>query len=544
MKRWWLILGLVAGLSLQAAERRILEVEEFEGLVRYPYHWNEAPGWYARESNCRFYGAPGKGYHAQIHEKAKFREITRALQPPLPAGRYKVFLRATGNNWHDRDNIVEVRLGSHSLRFAWQGKRRFEWLPGQEFTSGEPITSVTLAAVQFGGKGFRQLYESNLRTLAVDTLYLTSDLTETTGPAVEGALLVEAGREAPVEILSGKTRPDYREVLQAETPEPCRPARVSPVKLQSFDGRRNLWPNSSFEIGGNDGWFSFTMNPERVHIFDERDHIRGQAYHGQYCLRIPANMCGTSRPVYLARPGKYTFSLTVKGQPGASARVLLVGCQPDLSGRLRVMDEKGRWLTRLTIPVSLTEQWQRVSASAELPEGFLVLRVESAADCFLDAVMLEPGTTVTTYQPRAAVEAGLTTGQMGEILYDNGPTQLVLWASNSSPVPVREVLVYDVVDVRENTVASGEIALKLPANSTLSRKVTILKKPQRGLFSCFYSLKGRSGPEGELIYAVLPEIPQGMPRHALACNMDNVEEVFRLMSRMGHKWQLYCKTAR
>ncbi|MCM8769517.1 MAG: hypothetical protein NC911_07620 [Candidatus Omnitrophica bacterium] len=543
MNRTFWLLCLVLVSQVLATDRRLVEVEEFDGLVRYPYHRENAPGWYARESNCRFYGAPGKGYHAQIHEKATQQEIKKTLSPALEPGQYKVFLRVCGNSWHDRDNVVEVSLGKAKLKFSWQRLRRFEWLPGQIVSLSEPVSLVTLSALQFGGKGFRQLYESSLRTIAVDTLYITSDLKEERGPDVEGSLLIETGRDAPAEILSGKSSPAYRKVPQAETPEPLTSPRVAPVRLVSYDGRKNLWPNSSFEIGGNDGWMALTMNPSKVHIFDERDHLKGDAYHGSYSLKIPANMDGASRPVYLEKEGEYSFSLAIKGQEKASANILLVRCQEDSSGKLKVMDEKGKWLTLLSIPVNLSSRWQRVSAAGKLPEGLVVLRVVSPVDCLIDAVMLEPGSLPSPYQPRAGLEAGLATEELGNILYDDQPTVLTAWATNDTSRPAQGELFYEVVDVREMKVASGKIILKVPPNSTIKQPVVISQPPIRGLFSCFYHLGGRQSPEGELVYAVLPKISEGMPRHALAANMDNVEEVFRLMKRMGHKWQLYCKTS-
>ena len=86
-----------------AAERRLIEAEEFDGLKRYPYHVEDASGWYARESNCRHYGAPGKGYHAQIHEGATEPATTKNLPNPLPPGRY---MPVTGNQPRRRPNTT------------------------------------------------------------------------------------------------------------------------------------------------------------------------------------------------------------------------------------------------------------------------------------------------------------------------------------------------------------------------------------------------------------------------------------------------------
>jgi len=259
--------------TAQQVDRRLIEVEEFDGLKRYPYHRENADGWYARESNCRYYGAPGKGYHAQIHEGAKHTAAGKQLTRPLPAGKYKVFIRALGHQWHDKPNAVELEFGDVPVKFEWSGLRRFTWLPAQNLTLTANVDTITIRAVQFGGKGFRQLYETNTRTLAIDTIYVTADMNEEKGPTVEGATLLETGRQAPLEVLAGTVKTTRRTVEHAETPGPADKPRVAPVKLVAFDGRRNLWPNSSFEIGGGDGWWSVNNTNNFAHIFDERANL-------------------------------------------------------------------------------------------------------------------------------------------------------------------------------------------------------------------------------------------------------------------------------
>ncbi|HNS48331.1 MAG TPA: sugar-binding protein [bacterium] len=537
-----IVLILLAVSSAHGADRRVIEAEEFDGLVRYPYHKEDARGWYARESTCRSYGAVGRGYHAQIHENAVDPVASKRLARPLPAGKYRVFLRVAGNNWQDRDNIVEVGLGEAAARFEWRGRGRFDWRPFREVELSRPVAEITLKAVQFGGKGFRHLYEGNLRTLAIDTIYITSDLSEAAGPSAEGTSLIELGREAPLEVLSGQAKTSRRTVLQAETPLPLDQPRVTPVKLAALDGRRNLWPNSSFELGGADGWGGVSDNYLSLHIFDERDHREGNAFHGRYSQRIPAGAHGTSRLVYLAEAGTYTLSLYIRGEANSTATVRLAATRTDRNGREQFVDEKNQPPAGLTIPVRLSGEWQRVNASGPLAAGGFVLRVQTSRECFVDAVQLEAGGEATPYQPRAAIEAGLATAELGNILYDDRPV-LVAWATNSGNAAGTAVLAYDIVDVRDRRVAAGTVEIPVTAGATVRREVP-LTPVRRGLFSCFYGLQGRPAPEGELVYAVLPKPPAAAPRHALACNMDNLPAALSLMKRMGHRWQLYCKTSR
>jgi hypothetical protein len=134
----------------------------------------------------------------------------------------------------------------------------------------------------------------------------------------------------------------------------------------------------------------------------------------------------------------------------------------------------------------------------------------------------------------------LTTDQIGNILYADVPTGLIAWAHNSSDVLTNATLTYRIVDVREQRMEEKTIRFTVPAGKTTSLRIEI-GPTRRGLFNVVYAAAGRPYAEGELIYAVLPPIPSGMPRHVLGSNMDAEPASYDLMKRMGHKWQLYCK---
>ena len=530
---------LLFPLNAHAAERRLIEAEEFDGLVRYPYNNQNAQGWYARESNCRILGASGKGYHAQIHSSATSLTAQKKLSPALQPGKYKVFIRVNGHVWQDKDNAVRLRLGNTPLDFKWQNLDRFKWLDGKIVNLSSPVDTIFLEAVQFGGKGFKHLYETNDRTLVVDTIYITSDLNEANGPSEEGATQLEIGRELPMELLAKNSVSDHRQVKQSETPEPETAPVASPIILESFDQRKNMWPNSSFEIGGGDGWAA-ENNPGYAHIFDEQDHVKGNAVHGDYCRRIPGGSKGMSRPVLLAEGGIYTLSVFLRGDDTKAAEISLVRVIKSNDGRPVYINQQ-KILKVLNIRTQIPMKWKRVYASATFDPGFYVLRVESDADCLIDAVQFEPGRKPTAYLPRARLEAGVATPVIGNILYDDQPTKLTVWLHNSSDKDIISDLKLTVTDVREKTVAAKKVNVTAPAGQTIRQETIIFDPPLRGLFSGYYAANDQTHPEGELIFCVLPAPPDRMPRHALACNMDPLIEVHSLMSRMGHKWQLYCK---
>ena len=520
-----------------AAERRVIEAEEFEGLRRYPYFRDREPGWYALEGTCRSYGAPGKGTFAMVHEGATNRVATKTLAKPIPPGEYQVFISSCGLYWGDRANIVAVRVGGVESRIEWDKKHRsskFHWRKGANLTLAQPATKIELEAVQFGGKGYAHIYEPSTRTIPVDQIYLTSDLAERTGPSIQGYHIITSGRDEAAQAIAMHDGTRYRNVDVHGTPAAENEPLVTPVVLRAFDGRRNLWPNSSFEGGGSDGWATESGAAKGTHVFSERDHIRGAAFHGAYCMRFPGDLPHFSRVVMVVEKGPYTLSAYARGKKA--------GSQVDLS-ILPIGPNREIGNAAISANATLSTKWQRCSATGGLEAGPVVLAVYGACD--LDALQLEQGAAATAYAPRAAVEITLATPYLGHIMYSDRPVTLTAWASNSGAQDAEARLRYRIVDVRERLVADASVTIPVPAGRTVSRPVTV--EPQmRGLFSAVYSTHGgldaqEPVAEGELIYSVLPPIPEEMPRHALASNMDNVEAVQELMARMGHKWQLYCK---
>ena len=532
-----LTVALLPADNVLAAERRTIEAEEFQGLKRYPYFRDHESGWYALEGTCRHYGAPGKGYFAMIHEGATSRIATKMLTKPLPTGEYQVFISSCGLYWADKTNIVAVRIGGVESRIEWDKKRRsfkFRWFKGANITLIQPTTKIELEAVQFGGKGYNHIYETSTRSIPVDQIYLTSDLTEKTGPSIQGYHMITSGRDEGAQVIAKYDKTVYRNVDVHGTPAAENEPQVTPVVLRSFDGRKNLWPNSSFEGGGSDGWATNSGEAKGTYIFSERDHIREAPFHGAYCMRFPGNLPHFSRVVMVLEKGTYTLSAYARGKrDGGQLRLSI----------LPIGAERKIGKAAVTAAATLTSAWQRLSATGELEAGPVILGVYGACD--LDALQLEKGAAATTYAPRAAVEATLATPHLGHIMYSNRPVTLTAWASNSGAQDAEVKLRYRIVDVRERLVADASVAIPVPAGRTVSRPV-ILEPKLRGLFSAVYSAHGgldtpEPVAEGELIYSVLPPIPEGMPRHAVASNMDNVEAVQELMARMGHKWQLYCK---
>jgi len=200
--------------AARAIVRMFVEAEDCDGLLRYPYDNEAVPGWYARISNCRSYGAPGRACHAAIHENspADRRTISQRLPRPLPPGAYRVFLRTVGPRYPDDDTVVRVHLGKTPVDFRWrEGGKRFVWLPGVTVELSERPRSVSFTAVQFGGNGHGVLYEPLWRSIWIDTLYITSDLSEDVPPDITAERALRAG-VSPEEL---SPRPAYRDAAHA-----------------------------------------------------------------------------------------------------------------------------------------------------------------------------------------------------------------------------------------------------------------------------------------------------------------------------------------
>lgn len=540
MHRFWklsLLLILFSTAAAQAQQRLLLQPEQWIPSTRIPYMDESAPGWYAMEANCRAYGAPGGGYCVVIHEGAANRSISTKLDKPLPPGKYKVFINSLGLYWKDSSNHLQVHVGDQTSNISWdKAQRRFHWFPGSVIEIKEPADEIKLEVVHFGGKSFAHLYGPNSRTIPVDQIYITSDLTETTGPDTSRNGYRVTFTERDADSDSASAGGSYRTVNILDTPAPVAEPQSYPIRLVSHNSQsRNLLPNSSFELGGGDGWSSVNNSRnQQTHIFTEKDHLKTEAIHGQYALRLPgkgSQGLQFSRVFQLEHDGVYTLSAYLKTLDENISRETKIAIIP-IGDRNRL----GKPL--LMAGGKLTDEYQRFSATGELKAGPVILAVYGQG--IIDAAQLEPGDQATEYQPSAIVEASLTTDHLGHIMYSDKPVTLRAWATNAGTSDTTAKLQYRIIDVREQVIAQAEVQIPVAAGQTVSREVTINPATQ-GIFNVVYAAQGRSLAEGELIYSVLPPIPSGMPRHALASNMDNDPASLELMQRMGHKWQLYCK---
>jgi len=509
--------------SVANSLRLILEAEDFDGLTSRSFHDLKAEGWYVREANCRGYGTVwGNGKVAAIHSTAKNKTMQKRLDKLLPAGNYRLTVRVAGTTMAEklqRENILRVQVGDAFVDFRWLNVgRSFRWLPMKELNLVRPSDTIKVTVIQFGGGGLVHLNEAQAKSIWLDTIYITNDLTETEPPTPERERLIKFGTDKlPL--------PEKAKLLWHQQWDV--PFVAEPVRLQSFDGRKNMFPNGSFELGMPNGWAATNVDYTFCYLFTDADLDESRPIHGRFCLKVPANAKPFSRPFLLEKGGKVTLSLYLRSERPQTVSVVL-----------RSVPE---YKPLLKMDCAVKEKWQRFSVSGDVPAGFVDVRLENSETLWVDGIQLERG-EISPFAPRAELEAGFSTGELGNVLLDDGKEQrLTLWLHNSSRQVQKAVVRYRIVNLWEQVVAEGKTQPIIVKPETTLRIPFTLPMKERGIFSLQWSVEGRPMPEGELVFVVLPPMPEGKVRHQLAANMDVLEHPYRLFARMGFRWQLYCK---
>ncbi|MCS7253417.1 MAG: hypothetical protein RMK18_03310 [Armatimonadota bacterium] len=607
------IITAITSLAQGTPFQLVLEAEDFDGLIYLPFHAVIHPsspvfefftdGWYVREANCRGYGTVwGNGKVAAIHSTSRERTMQKRLELPLPTGRYKITIRVVGTTMAEkleRDNILRVQIGDAEVDFRWRNVgRSFRWLPMKEFTLKRPADTVKVTAAQFGGVGVVHLNEAQVPSIWLDTIYLTDDPTETEPPSPERERMVKFGVDKLP--LPEKRKPLWHEIWDLPFP-----FNTQHVRLQSFDGRKNLFPNGSFELGMPSGWAATNVDYTFCYIFTDADLDEQKPVHGQFCLKVPEKAKPFSRPFLLEKGGKISFSLFLRSEKMQIVRV-----------SLRSVPE---YKTLAMMDCQVNEKWQRFSVSGDVPSGFVDVRIENNETVWVDGIQLEYG-SVSPFATRGEIEAGFSTGKFGNLLFcdvgqelkETGKQNLILWLHNDGERERQVSVRYRIVNIWEQVIAEGKTkpinvkpkttirlpfplvvtsvwgkfsdgkalakpkSFVIPKGLPSERNTSPLHSPIEigfGIFSLQWAVDGRMMPEGELVFVVLPPIalsqflarhevkrsivsnakgnatslsPCGslqtqLVRHELAANMDILEHAYRLFSQMGFRWQLYCK---
>ncbi|MHC4872065.1 MAG: hypothetical protein ACYTFY_09485, partial [Planctomycetota bacterium] len=521
------------------SKRYFIEAESLGEMQRYPYHneWNN--GWYAREFSCRACPAPGMGWAAVIHNSAapQKRRISGKVKQDIPAGKYKVFVRVLHSVKKDMTPEIKLTLGRKSLNYSWGKSKRFKWLAGKVLTLDAPVKDISIEAVKFGSPTIGILYNPLKPMVCVDTVYITSDLSEKTPPSGVNEVMVKAGQ--PIRPLPA--RKDYSaddvSVYKVNNPAPKAEPFIKPVLLKSFDGRKNLWPNGSLELGMNDGWAADSTKGR--HVFTDKDLDNNRPFAGSYSLAVKGKVAAFSRPYYLSRGGMSAFSLCVRSEGAVTAELRKVNNPQYKPGRPFAFEKN--LVTALKLESSGSKNWERLSGTGSLTPGWYYLYVLGKQNYNIDGIQLEYGRQSTPFQPRAVVEGALRSGQLANIIYKDSQKNIDAWFHNSSGKTVNTALSYRIVDHREAVVAQGETE-KVKLKSGETRKIKVPYPDKSGIFSILYAVAGRQLAEGETVYVAMNTPSKKATRHQLGANMSFAEDELMVHARAGFKWALTCKT--
>jgi hypothetical protein len=188
----------------------------------------------------------------------------------------------------------------------------------------------------------------------------------------------------------------------------------------------------------------------------------------------------------MVEPGTaYTFSAYLKAEPANLVGVLSI--RQASRGSLRKQ-------------VALSSSWERYSFTfrPQSSQAFVALgpdleaSKQEAGTMWIDAVQLEKGELATDYQPRALVEVGVESAQMGNLFPDRGEPQMTASIFNAGRVRQSIHLRLATTDFDEVTVNRNDVSIQVGP----SEYATVPLRPgvaQKG----FYRLRVES-PEAEV----------------------------------------------
>ena len=135
------------------------------------------------------------------------------------------------------------------------------------------------------------------------------------------------------------------------------------------------------------------------------------------------------------------------------------------------------------------------------------------------------------------IEVGLQCDQPAHLFFEDEPLTMRLLAFNGTDQPLTPRVCYEVYDYRNRRIDEGSQSLDVAARSTYRGRLD-LPAGRRGSFRVVLWADGQSGPDEEVIYAVVPRPQRAGPDpssligvHALASDFQ-----YAVLERLGVKW--------
>jgi hypothetical protein len=154
----------------------------------------------------------------------------------------------------------------------------------------------------------------------------------------------------------------------------------------------------------------------------------------------------------------------------------------------------------------------------------------------IDALQLEEG-EASPYAGLRPIEVGLRCDQPAHLFWDDEPVSLRLLAFNGNDQPLALQVRYEVYDYRNRRIQEGRQPIDVAARSTYRGRLA-LPAGARGSFRVILWAEGQSGPDEEVVYAVVPRPQRAGPdptsligAHLLASDFQ-----YAVLQRLGVKW--------
>jgi hypothetical protein len=288
----------------------------------------------------------------------------------------------------------------------------------------------------------------------------------------------------------------------------------------------NLLPDASFEAGLGYGWGFLAAGYYRNYTLKSMRSSDG-AFDGTYSIKWPAKGVLYSSLVRLRSNRRYTLSMWVLSPQGGGSLWIEnpAYIPPGYSA-----------VTRLQATWNPSPSWQRVAVTGVLPaypNKYFQIGISTNPGVLVDALQLEEG-ELSSFAPQNHLELGLSTAQIGNILYDDENPSIGLRVVNSSGQSISSSLHIRVYDYFNRKVADSQIPVQVSARSAIEQQFALART--RGIFRAVAHIEGQSADE-ELSFSVVqrPSTNAVDPDSMLGVHPNFSEYQLELLQRLGIK---------
>ena len=285
--------------------------------------------------------------------------------------------------------------------------------------------------------------------------------------------------------------------------EPSEPVTRRYTEVVPSINSVNLLPNSSFECGTS-GWGSIADLPGwggnlnllvgeldattavqmgksslRITLDSENLPIYYFDYFPLYRMKVKAPLLANQGWIEVEPDADYTLSAYMKSAD---------------SGLVGVLSIRQAFRGTLRKEIQLTNEWKRYDFTfqPQAQQIFVVLGATSrdeAEKVWIDCVQLEKGSEATPYQPRATLEVGLETGQLGNLFSYGVQPEMTATLFNSSNTHRSVKLHIQTTDFDDEIISDDILSVDVPPGQSLEVPI-ILDVSKKGFYRLHLRVEG------------------------------------------------------